>query len=172
MIDPPVVAEIAEAWRNLLMTDTQVMNEAAMRKIGSENFARVLDGYFAAANNLNLEGYIRAFADRTRLLRAWSVFMDDYPLIVAPVSQVPPFPQDDDLRGNDRIREMQDEQSMLYAINLLGLPAVAIPTGIVDGIPTGVQIIGRRFREDMCLDAAQAIENSVGVLAKELWAHN
>ncbi|MEH6524436.1 MAG: amidase family protein [Sneathiella sp.] len=170
LIDPPLVAEIAEAWRSLLMTDTQVMSETSMRTMGSEDFIRVLDGYLAASNARDLDGQTRAFADRTRLLRAWSVFMEEYPLIVAPVSQTPPFPQDADQQGNDRIREMLDEQSMLYAINLLGLPAAAVPTGIADGIPTGVQIIGRRFREDTCLDAAQVIENTVGVLTHQLWA--
>jgi amidase len=57
---------------------------------------------------------------------------------------------------------------MLYAVNLLGLPAAAVPTGLHDGVPIGVQIIGARFREDLCLDAAQAIENAVGVLARRL----
>ena len=170
MVDPPLVAEIAQAWGNLLMTDTRVMNETVMRELGSENFARVLDGYLAASNTRDLEGYVREIADRTRLLRAWSVFMEEYPLVVAPVSQTPPFPQGEDLKGNDRIHQMLDEQSMLYAVNLLGLPAAAVPTGLADGIPTGVQIIGRRFREDTCLDAAQVIENSVGVLAKQLWS--
>jgi amidase len=33
-----------------------------------------------------------------------------------------------------------------------------------------VQLIGRRCREDLCLDAAQAIENEVGILAEQLWA--
>jgi amidase len=169
-VDPPLVAEIAEAWRSLLMTDTQVMSEAAMRSMGSDDFIRVLDGYLAASNARDLDGQTRAFADRTRLLRSWSVFMAEYPLIVAPVSQTPPFAQDADQQGNDRIREMLDEQSMLYAINLLGLPAAAVPTGISEGIPTGVQIIGRRFREDTCLDAAEVIENSVGILAHQLWA--
>jgi len=170
VIDPPLVAEIVEAWRSLLMTDTRVMSEATMRGMGSEDFIRVLDGYMAASNTRDLEGYVRAVADRTRLLRAWSVFMDDYPLVVAPVSQVPPLPQDEDQKGNERIRQMLDEQSMLYAVNMLGLPAAAVPTGLNNGVPMGVQIIGRRFREDMCLDAAQVIENSVGVLAEHLWA--
>lgn len=170
LVDPPLGAEIAEAWRSLLMTDTQVMSEAAMRSLGSEDFIRVLDGYLAASNARDLESQTRAFADRTRLLRSWSIFMEEYPLVVAPVSQTPPLPQNDDQRGNERIREILDEQSMLYAVNLLGLPAATVPTGIADGIPTGVQIIGRRFREDTCLDAAQVIENSVGVLAEKLWA--
>lgn len=94
--------------------------------------------------------------------------MEDVPLVLAPVSQVPPFPQREDLKGNARVKRMLDEQSMLYAVNLLGLPAAAVPTGLHDGVPIGVQIIGPRFREDLCLDAAQTIENAVGVLARQL----
>ena len=94
--------------------------------------------------------------------------MEDFPLVLAPVSQVPPFPQLEDLKGNARMKQMLDEQSMLYAVNLLGLPAAAVPTGLHGGVPLGVQIIGPRFREDLCLDAAQAIETAVGVLADRL----
>ncbi len=82
---------------------------------------------------------------------------------------MPPFAQGEDLQGDDRVKRMLDEQSMLYGVNLLGLPAAAVPTGLADGVPVGVQIIGPRLREDLCLDAAQAIENRVGVLAKQLW---
>jgi len=94
--------------------------------------------------------------------------MEDVPLVLAPVSQVPPFPQGEDLKGDARVKRMLDEQSMLYAVNLLGLPAAAVPTGLHDGVPLGVQIIGPRFREDLCLDAAQTIENALGVLAQQL----
>ncbi|MCU1362323.1 MAG: indole acetimide hydrolase [Acidimicrobiaceae bacterium] len=48
--------------------------------------------------------------------------------------------------------------------NLLGLPAACGPTGTAKGLPTGVQVIGDLFREDLCLNAAEAIEASVGVL--------
>ena len=49
--------------------------------------------------------------------------MEDVPLVLAPVSQLPPFPQLEDLKGDARVKRMLDEQSMLYAVNLLGLPA-------------------------------------------------
>ena len=95
--------------------------------------------------------------------------MEDYPLVLAPVSQVPPFRQDADLEGANRMRQMLDEQALLYGVNLLGLPSVAVPTGLHGQSPMGVQIIGQRFREDLCLDAAAAIERKVGVLARQLW---
>ena len=169
-VDPPLVAEIAECWRAILMTDTGVMMAAAIREHGSADINQVYDGFRAASRPQDLDSYIRALADRTRLLRAWSVFMEDYALVLAPVSQVPPFPQHEDLKGDARVKEMLDEQSMLYGVNLLGLPSAAVPTGLHDGVPIGVQIIGPKLREDLCLDAAQAIENRAGVLAQQLWA--
>ncbi len=168
MVDPPLVAELADRWRRLIITDSIVMMGEAIRTKGSPDFKRVFDGNVAATEPYDLAGYVRALADRTRLLRAWSIFMEDFPLVLAPVSQVPPFPQLEDLKGNARLKQILDEQSMLYAVNLLGLPAAAVPTGLHGGVPLGVQIIGPRFREDLCLDAAQAIENAAGVLADRL----
>ena len=52
----------------------------------------------------------------------------------------------------------------MMAVPVLGLPAMAVPTGVVDGLPMGVQIVGSRFREDLCLTAAGAIEAHAGVL--------
>ena len=53
---------------------------------------------------------------------------------------------------------------MIVVVNLLGLPSLALPTGIAGGLPQGVQIIGPRFREDLCLEAAEAIEERLGTL--------
>jgi amidase len=53
---------------------------------------------------------------------------------------------------------------MAIAVNALELPAVAVPVGVRDGLPQVVQLIGRRYREDLCLDAAAALEERLGVL--------
>ena len=50
----------------------------------------------------------------------------------------------------------------ILAPAVLGLPCVAVPTGVRDHVPLGVQIVGGRFREDLCLDAAEAIEQRAG----------
>ena len=53
---------------------------------------------------------------------------------------------------------------MIVVVNLLGLPSVALPTGIAGGLPQGVQIIGPGFREDLCLEAGEAIEERLGTV--------
>ena len=47
--------------------------------------------------------------------------------------------------------------------NLLGLPAAAVPAGQAGGLPAGVQVMGARFQELACLEAAEAIEQRLGV---------
>jgi len=168
-VDPPFAAEIAERWRALLGADTRAMMLPTVREHGSPLINDLVDVFVGASDVDSLDGYIRATADRTRLWRAWSVFQEDYPLVLAPVSQVPPFPQGADEQGPESYRQLMDHQSMLYAVNLLGLPSAAVPTGLAGDAPIGVQIIGPRFREDLCLDAAQVIETATGVLARQLW---
>jgi len=53
---------------------------------------------------------------------------------------------------------------LVVAANLVGVPAVADPTGIAKGLPQSVQILGPMFREDLCLDAAEVIEREAGAL--------
>lgn len=47
--------------------------------------------------------------------------------------------------------------------NLLGLPSVSVPVAPADGLPQGVQVIGRRFHENQCFDAAEVIEKAFGI---------
>jgi amidase len=51
---------------------------------------------------------------------------------------------------------------MIVVVNFLGLPAVAVPTGIVNGVPQGVQVIAPRYREDLAITAAETIEARLG----------
>ena len=78
--------------------------------------------------------------------------------IVTPVSNEPAFPVDLDLVDADTTRRIMRAQIMQLAVPVLGLPAVSVPTGVADGLPMGVQIAAGRFREDLCLEAAAAIE--------------
>lgn len=169
--DPPHLVAVAQGWRRLLLAEIRHFMLPTIRELGSADINAVIDGYIAASGGeIALEDLLESQAARNSHLRDWALFMERYPLILAPVSQQPPFPQDEDLKGPERIARMLDEQAVLYSVNYLGLPSAAVPTGLHAGVPIGVQVIGQRFREDLCLDAAEVIEDAVGVLAKQLWA--
>jgi amidase len=70
------------------------------------------------------------------------------------------------LIGDDvaRTTEIVNAMRMVIPVNILGLPSCAVPVGCDDGLPQGVQLIGRRFREDLLLDAAQAVEDRAPAL--------
>ena len=78
-----------------------------------------------------------------------------------------------DLGGDAQVRELLgNDLRFTSAVNVLGLPAAVVPVGLHQGHPVGAQLIASRYREDLCLDAAQAIERRAGVLARELWARS
>ena len=82
--------------------------------------------------------------------------------MIAPVFTGLPFEADHDL-DDGQVAETVRGMRMVLAVNALGLPAVALPVSIAAGLPQAVQLIGPRYREDLCLDAADAIEARVGV---------
>ena len=84
-------------------------------------------------------------------------------MIVGPIFTDVPFEAGTDL-ADGRVAETIHGMRLAMAINALGLPAVAVPVGIAGGLPQVVQIIGSRYREDLCLEAAEAIEERLGVL--------
>ncbi len=74
------------------------------------------------------------------------------------MSLAPPFGEDEDVRSADGLDEIVRTLATCFALPLLGLPGISVPTGVVDGLPTGVQLIAGHFREDLVLDAAEIIE--------------
>lgn len=122
-----------------------------------------MTAFFAAAGHPNAVAAEQAFITRHALQRAWGEFAETYPLIVAPIATDIPSLAGTDL-DEGRVAEDIHTMRMAMAVNALGLPAVAVPVGMRDGLPQAVQVIGSRFREDQCLDAAQAIEDRFGIL--------
>jgi len=92
------------------------------------------------------------------------MFMSQYPLIVGPVWTQPPFEHNFDTKDTESAMQVIEMYRFVLPANLLGLPAACVATGVANGLPTGVQVMGDMFREDVCLDAAEVIESAVGVL--------
>ncbi len=162
-VEPPSIDLAART--DLAMLNTPDMRAALpallpMLPAGTRQF---LTEFYEALGEPDPVTVMESFATRYSLLRAWGEFQQTRPLIVAPVSTDVPFVVGTDLGGGavaDTMRSMR----MLIAVNALGLPAAAVPVGVTGGLPQSVQIIGPRYREDLCLEAAAALEDRLGIL--------
>lgn len=167
----PDVSATWQLWCDLISTEIETLQAEAMRAMGSKPFVGALEGILHMATIRDRAGYMQGVADRAAILRRWLMFLEDFPVILAPVTVRPTPAFDADLKGDAAVREIfWNDLRFVGAISVLGLPVAVTPAGLVDGLPVGVQLIGSRYREDVCLDAAAAIEAKVGVLARELWA--
>lgn len=112
----------------------------------------------------SVDEFVKLMGTWMNIRRSWAEFLDEYPLLLGPVFTEPPVEpglESRDRSGRDRVGS---GMRLCSVTSFVGVPGVAVPTGMVDGLPCGVQIVGRAFREDLCLGAAQAIEDRLGVL--------
>ena len=101
---------------------------------------------------------MKELALRSKYLRAWNEFFEKYPVCLMPSCWKQPFPIDADLHGGNAFMDLADAQSPQLSTPILGLPGVAVSTGLADGLPMGVQLVTARFEEAKALDAAEVIE--------------
>ena len=93
-------------------------------------------------------------------------FMDEYEFLLLPVSQVTPFDVDQPYvtRINDQpLPTYLDWMKSCYQVSVTQLPAVSVPAGFTDdGLPVGLQIVGRPFDDLGVLQLAHAFEQATG----------
>ncbi|MDZ7683909.1 MAG: amidase family protein [Gammaproteobacteria bacterium] len=95
---------------------------------------------------------ITIFTERDRLATAWSLFFENHPVLIGPTWPDIPFLHDADIDPETGVETTLNRLQFITPGNLLGIPAVALPMGISEGLPTGIQIYADRWREDVCLD--------------------
>jgi amidase len=161
-VEPPAVEEAASLWNLLVTAELRMMVWPSIRDMVSAGAASFMEPFLADAPECTFEQYMSGFAERNRIAREWSLFFERYPLVLGPVSTDPPFLVGLDLEGAEASSRIFRSMRLVVLVNLLGLPAAAVPVGVANGLPLGVQIAGSMYREDLCLDAANAIEEQLG----------
>jgi Asp-tRNA(Asn)/Glu-tRNA(Gln) amidotransferase A subunit family amidase len=97
----------------------------------------------------------RVWEERDRIRTALLSFLERVPVLLMPVATVPPFDESKPLTVEGRDQAMWDVLAPCRLISLLGVPAASVPIGrSEDGLPIGVQVVGRPFREDEVLAVA------------------
>jgi amidase len=108
----------------------------------------------------------RAEHKRTELYHRLRQFMETHDFLIMPVSQVPPFdvkqPYITEINGI-KMQTYIDWMKSCYYITVTGLPAISVPGGFTpEGLPVGIQIVGRHQDDFGVLQLAHAFEQATG----------
>jgi aspartyl-tRNA(Asn)/glutamyl-tRNA(Gln) amidotransferase subunit A len=119
---------------------------------------------------LSATDYVQALMARGPLLeRFCATVFDQADILAMPTSPVPtPTLADTDTGGDARFVTLANAIGALVGpFNYLGLPAVSVPVGFDrNGMPVGLQLVGKPFAEGLLLRAAHAFERTTGVASR------
>jgi aspartyl-tRNA(Asn)/glutamyl-tRNA(Gln) amidotransferase subunit A len=124
---------------------------------GREVKRRIVLGTYALSSGYYDAYYLKAQKVRTLIKQDFDAVFDKFDAVVGPTSPNVAFPLG---------AKTQDPLAMylndLFTIptSLAGLPGVSVPAGMVDGLPVGLQIIGKALDESTVLRIAHAFEQS------------
>jgi amidase len=163
--EPPDFEEAEELWRQLVYDDLRRSVLPAIEETGDELVRVALRLSMEGREEWDRDAFLAGLSRRIAIARAWSLFLDRHEVLLLPVSWRKPFAVDEDAQDVDRTRALLAAQSPQLATALLGLPGLSVPTGHVDGIPTGVQLVATRYREDRCLAAGEVVERAAAFSA-------
>jgi Asp-tRNA(Asn)/Glu-tRNA(Gln) amidotransferase A subunit family amidase len=164
---PPGIERGHELWLKLFSRASVVLLREvyAGRETEAGSFVRWRLATAEDISPQSLDDYVRLWLERDRLRSELVQWMESTPLLLAPVGAVPAFP-------NDALKVTVGEQSIStfrgfsysQTFNAFDLPVAVIPVGrSAEGLPIGVQIIGRPFAEDTVLTAASIIEAALSL---------
>jgi len=137
------------------MWDT--MDKTRQYGFGAEVKRRIMLGTYALSAGYYDAYYLKAQKVRTLIRREFDAAFEKYDVLVTPTSPTVPF----------KIGEKLDDPVQMYLsdvctlpINIAGLPAISIPAGFADGLPIGMQVIGKPFAEETILKVAHAYQEA------------
>jgi len=124
---------------------------------GPEVKRRIMLGTYALSAGYYDAWYLKAQKVRTLIRREFDAAFAKYDALITPTSPTVPF----------KIGEKVDDPLQMYLsdvctlpINIAGVPGISIPAGFADGLPIGMQIIGKHFGEETILKVAYAYEQA------------
>ena len=133
----------------------QVFMKTRELGFGPEVKRRIMVGAFCLSSGYYDAYYKKAQQVRTLIRQDFDTALQSVDLLLAPTSPFVPF----------KIGERTDDPLAMYAadiftvpISLAGLPAISVPTGVVQNLPVGMQLIGPQFGEKAVLQASYALE--------------
>lgn len=154
----PPMREAADWQTKLWLGDGYEAQLEAAEREGDPAALACLRGNRSKVVPFDQADYAKALTRRATLTRQWLQFLEKFAVVLTPVSGELPFPDGLDVRDDASFARVWRAQLPQIAIPFMGLPALAVSTGLVGRVPVGVQVVSSRYREDLCLLAGEAIE--------------
>ncbi len=133
------------------------MEKTRQYGFGDEVKRRIMLGTYALSAGYYDAYYLKAQKVRTLIRQEFDQAFEKYDALITPTSPTVPF----------KMGEKVDDPVQMYLsdvctlpINIAGLPAISIPAGFADGLPIGMQIIGKPFSEETLLKIAYAYQQA------------
>lgn len=155
----PDAPRAPEVWAELVGTE---LLRGAMRVWGDQladsNKQHIEEMFGMFDLGPEVTRYMDSFTERRRIARETAAWMEDHPLVLAPVAGMTAPPLDfDHFLDRAATRDLFDHMRNIMWVNLLSLPSIALPNGI--------QIVARRFREAEAFDAAAVVARALPQVA-------
>ncbi|MEX3314439.1 amidase [Sulfitobacter sp. PS-8MA] len=167
-ITPPAAADLPDLWGTLMFTEAETLLRETIKQDGSPEMWDYYQAFVKHFAPTDLKGLMQAMQRRIVCQRAWAQMFTDIDVLLLPTSLQKPFRNDQDFKEPDTLSDIVSAQSPLLAINVLGLPSVALPTHLEGQTPLGVQMVGPMQQDGFLLDVAERLERELGTLWQRL----
>ena len=154
----PSVMEAHEVWDLICQGELKEFFADTVSELADAPMKQAMRYMMTRIRKFTLKEYLNLYTRRATIVREWSELLEKYPVLLAPVSTRPQFVHGEDILSQEANDKSYRDQATLTGFALIGIPGVAVPTGVTDGLPTGVLVMSQRFREDVAIDAAEIIE--------------
>jgi amidase len=173
-ITPPQIHDAGRIGYRTLLGEVKALMGPDIAALGSHVVRDIFADYWTEFPPFEGTELLQMMAQRSQYARDFGLFQQEYPLVLSPFLPQPFFRPDRDREGVEGLREVLGAAIWSYSMNFMGLPAGIVPARLAllpqGPYPIGVQITGRRWREDLVVQALAAIEAAVGPMAPRLWA--
>jgi aspartyl-tRNA(Asn)/glutamyl-tRNA(Gln) amidotransferase subunit A len=149
---------------------TEMYENTRAKGFGTEVKRRILIGTYVLSAGYYDAYYIRAQKVRTLIKRDFELaFEAGVDVILTPATPTAAFGIGDKEMNSDPVK-MYLNDIFTVTVNMAGLPGIAVPAGLsANGLPLGLQLIGRPFDEETLFQAAHVIEQAAGKFEPKKW---
>ena len=128
--------------------------------MGNEVKQRIMLGTYALSAGYYDALYLKALKVRTLIKQEFDQVFSQCDVLIAPTTPTVPFKEGENV---DDPLTMYKNDICTAPINLAGLPAITLPCGFVNGLPVGIQVIGKPFDEGKVIQVAHKLQQTLNV---------